>query len=205
MKKKILITAGPTREYIDPVRYISNASSGKMGYSLASASKKLGYDVTLISGPVDIDPPNNVNLVKVETAKEMHKACLKHFKSANVIIMTAAISDFRPISKSKTKIKRSNKPKSIKLVPSVDVLKDLSKKLKSDQILVGFALETDSLIDNARKKLKDKKCDWIVANKSNVIGSDSNKVWLISKEGRKISIPRMKKEDLAVIIMSYIV
>lgn len=201
---KMLITAGPTREYIDPVRYLSNASSGKMGYALASAGIKLGCDVTLISGPVSLEVPKDVKLIPVETAREMQIACFKHFKSADVIIMSAAVCDYRPLVKSKNKIKKNGKNFNLKLVQNPDILTSLGKKKGKDQTLVGFSLETNDLIKNANKKLFSKKCDFIIANMSKAVGSNYNKVWLLSKNGDVVNIPKMSKDDLSMVILSYI-
>ena len=200
----VLITAGPTREYLDPVRYISNDSSGRMGFALAAAAKKLGADVTLISGPVSLPAPRGVRRVDVTSAADMRREVLKRSGKSDVIIMSAAVSDFRPAIFSRQKIKKQAGAKSLKLIKNPDILAELGKKKRDDQILIGFAVETKNLESYARRKLKDKKCDWIVANRHTVIGKDRGHAILLSRHGKRIVLPELPKDELAFIIFSHI-
>lgn len=201
---RVLITAGPTREYIDPVRYISNDSSGRMGFALAQAAQELGGDVTLIAGPVGLETPVGVRGIAVTTAGEMHRAALREAKGADIIIMAAAVADWRPKGTRRSKMKKGAKPPRLELVENPDILSDLCKRRRDSQTIVGFALETADLEKNARRKLKRKGCDWIVANKAKAIGACVSKAILIGKDGKKISLPRLPKEDLAVVILSHV-
>jgi phosphopantothenoylcysteine decarboxylase/phosphopantothenate--cysteine ligase len=198
---KILITAGPTREKIDPVRFISNFSSGKMGYALAEAASKKGYDVTLVSGPVAIVPPKSVKTVQVESAAEMFCEVRRLAKSADLIIMAAAVADYTPANFAKDKIKKKQATLSIKLKKTEDILANLGKHKKEGQILVGFAAETSDLIRNAESKLLKKNLDWIVANEvgkdDRGFSSDNNAATLISGAGKRIDLPLQSKTSLA--------
>ena len=183
--KHILITAGPTREPIDPVRYLSNHSSGKQGYAIAKACADLGAEVTLVSGPVSIPAPINVNTVNVETANEMLEACEKALP-ADVFISVAAVADWRPSTQSGKKIKKDGKgvpPLSLEENP--DILATLSKHKKRPKLVIGFAAETNDVVKHAQAKLTKKACDWIVANdvSGDVMGGDNNTMILISKSG----------------------
>lgn len=199
MKKKFLkflITAGPTRENLDPVRYLTNRSSGKMGYALAAAAKKVGGDVVLVSGPVSLEAPAGVKVIPVVTAREMHKAVMARFKPADVIIKVAAVSDYRPSVVSVKKIKKDKETLTLKLVKNPDILKELGKKKKPAQILVGFAAETNDIFKYGFKKLVEKKCDYMVVNKvGKNLGfeKDSNHVFIFSKDGKKVEIKGSKK------------
>ncbi len=203
-----LITAGPTQEPLDPVRYLSNYSSGKMGYALAKASQKEGHRVILISGPTSLPIPKGVKLIRVKTAREMYQAVFKHFAQADVIIKTAAVADYRPARVSLQKIKKTGKPISIKLVPNPDILKKLGQKKKKHQLLVGFAAETKNSLENARKKLIQKNCDWIVMNdvgKPGIgFGADDNAVTLLPRMGKPICLPCASKEKIASEILTII-
>lgn len=204
---RVLITAGPTREYIDPVRYLSNDSSGRMGFALAQAAVRMGYKVALIAGPVSLPTPDGVKRIDVVSAPEMRRAVLAHAPKADVIIMAAAVSDWRPAKTSLKKIKRTNgrtDERTLLLKETPDILAELGRKKRPGQILVGFALETESLEKNAREKLARKKCDWIVANTASAIGSKSSRAILLSRDGRRIPLPRMPKDNLAFTILSYI-
>ena len=204
----ILITAGPTREYLDPVRYLSNDSSGQMGFALASAAQKLGHQVNLIAGPVQLETPKNTNRIDVVSADEMHKACMKLGKKADVIIMAAAVADFKPARTKKQKIKSrpivQSSNSTIVLKKNSDILEELGRKKNPHQTIIGFALETQDLEKNAKKKLKNKNCNWIIANKAETIASKNAKTWLYSKVGTKHSLPKLPKEDLAFLILSHI-
>lgn len=193
---KVLVTAGPTRENIDPVRFISNRSSGKMGYALAKAAAKRGAAVTLISGPTDLNPPAGVETIKIETTSEMFDAVMGRFDSANLLIMAAAVSDFKPKAISAKKIKKSNGEFSLGLEKNEDVLKEAGKT-KKDQILIGFALETDDLVANAARKLKEKDLDMVIANDASAFESDASKVTFIFKDGTIEELPKMEKEKIA--------
>ncbi len=200
--KKVVVTAGPTREYLDPVRFISNPSSGKMGYALAKVAKGMGANVTLISGKTCLRTPYGVKKVEVETVDEMLEAALAEFSNCDVYVSAAAIGDFKPKSVSTEKIKK-NDNLVIELERTVDILKLLGERKKSGQILVGFAAETEDILDNAKKKLRSKNLDLIVANdvKEGIFGSDFNKVKVIDRDGNIVSYEG-DKEQVAFEILS---
>ena len=206
--KSILITAGPTHEPIDPVRFITNRSSGKMGYSLAEAAIESGAKVTLISGPVNLKPPTNCNLVEIKTAKEMYESVMHHIKGMDVYIGSAAVSDYSPahINESKLKKDGSNAAMTLELKENQDILKSVSE-LKERPYVVGFAAETEDLIENAEKKLKNKKLDLIVANdvsdKEIGFDSDQNEVTLITHKGKEL-IQRQNKKKISKKIIDFI-
>ena len=206
--KSILITAGPTQEPIDPVRFITNRSSGKMGYSLAEAAIESGAKVTLISGPVNLKPPTNCNLVEIKTAKEMYESVMHHIKGMDVYIGTAAVSDYSPahINESKLKKDGSNAAMTLALKENQDILKSVSE-LNDRPYVVGFAAETEDLIENAEKKLKNKKLDLIVANdvsdKEIGFDSDQNEVTLITHKGKEL-IQRQNKKKISKKIIDFI-
>lgn len=201
--KKVLITAGPTIEAIDPVRYITNHSSGKMGYALAKAAYNLGADVTLISGPVSLSPIKGVKTVYINSAKEMFEECKKEFEKSDYIIKAAAVGDYTPVTTSLSKIKKNDASLTLELKKTDDILLYLGKH-KTHQKICGFAMETEDLIENGKEKLLKKNCDLLVANSLNVEGAgfknDTNKVTLIFKDHLK-EIELMSKEDLAYIIL----
>jgi phosphopantothenoylcysteine decarboxylase / phosphopantothenate---cysteine ligase len=205
--KHILVTAGPTVEPLDPVRFISNRSSGKMGYVIAAAAKNRGAEVTLISGPVALDCPTGVKLVKIETALEMHEAVKKHFPKANALIMAAAVADYRPKAIAKDKIKKDKANLPLELIQNPDIIKNIAAQ-KGKRVVVGFALETKDLLANAKKKLTDKHLDFIVANnpttKGIEFGSDNNQATIIAKGGKTHVLPEMPKTELANIILDEI-
>jgi len=203
---RILITAGPTREYLDPIRYISNDSSGRMGFALAAAAKKLGADVTLISGPVSLPAPMGVKRIDITSALDMRRNVMKLQAKADVIVMAAAVSDFKAANFSKQKIKKQagKNVQSIKLVRNPDILSELGRKKRPGQLLIGFAVETKNLEAYAHRKLKEKKCDWIVANKHTVIGEEKGHAILFSKNGKRIVLPELPKDELAFVIFSHI-
>jgi phosphopantothenoylcysteine synthetase/decarboxylase len=196
-KIHFLITAGGTREYIDPVRFISNASSGKMGYALALAAVKAGHKVTLITAPTFLKPPKKVKLVEVVTAEQMFKAVKKHFKNCNCLIMAAAVSDYTPAKVLKTKIKKADKDLVIKLKPTADILKWAGKNKRANQVAVGFALEDKNLRANAEKKLKSKNLDIIIANTPSVIGAEKSTVQIKCKTGKWLVLPKTIKSVIA--------
>lgn len=206
MKPTALVTAGPTREYIDPVRYLSNASSGKMGFALAHALHRAGFRVTLIAGPVDLSTPKGVKRIDVVTAVDMRRQVLIAAKKADIIFMTAAVTDWRPFQRYSTKMKRtrSRGEQAIILKTNPDILAQLGKRKKPSQTLVGFCVETNNLERNARQKLREKKCDWIVANKATSIGSNTSQALLIHKNGKTSTLPQLPKNKLATRILSYV-
>lgn len=198
--KNILITAGPTRERIDPVRYITNFSTGKMGYAIAEAAHELGANVTLVSGPVQLKPPKGVNLIPVESAEDMYQAVMEHFDKADIVVKTAAVADYRPKIVQDNKMKKQSGEMSIELVRTKDILAELGKR-KKHQFLVGFAAETDNLEEYAQKKLKEKNADIIVANNVKKegagFGSDTNIVTIFKKNKEKIELPVLTKKEVA--------
>ena len=203
--KKILITSGRTKENIDPVRYLSNNSSGKMGYSLAQAAVDLGAEVTLISGPTDLKVPNGLkNFISVESALEMYEKMDEYFKNTDIFIACAAVADYRPKEYKKEKIKKSDADLVIELVRNPDILLEMSKK-KEKQLLVGFAAETNDIKENALKKLEKKNLDIIVANNASVMGSDENVIEIIRKDRTSVEISQKSKVELAYDILSEVV
>ena len=210
--RTVLVTAGPTHEAIDPVRFISNLSSGKMGYAVASAARRRGANVILISGPTSLPVPSGVRFISIKSASDMRREILKEVKKADVIIMTAAVSDFTPENYSEKKIKKEDTEGiTVKLKKNPDILSEITSKLRNTQsairnpIIVGFALETDGIIKNAKKKLREKNLDFIVANSINGFGSNQNKVTIIDKKGNLYDIPQMSKDGVAEIILDKIV
>ena len=206
--KSILITAGPTQEPIDPVRYLTNRSSGKMGYALAEAAVEAGAQVTLVSGPVNIEPPARCNLVSVKTAEEMHEAVMHHIKKKDIYIGTAAVADYSPTKVEGSKIKkdRSNLPLVLEMKENKDILKEVSE-LEDKPYMVGFAAETDDLLENARKKLETKKLDLIIANdvsdKSIGFDSNENEVTLITSS-EELLLDRDSKKKISKKILEFI-
>jgi phosphopantothenoylcysteine decarboxylase / phosphopantothenate---cysteine ligase len=208
--RNVLITAGPTHEPIDPVRYIGNHSSGKMGYALAEEARDRGARVTLISGPTALNDPAGVNTIRVGTAEEMAAEVDRHCDEAQIIIAAAAVADFTPVHVAEEKLKRREMTESemkIELRPTRDILRSIGERKRSDQLLVGFALETTSLLDAARAKLLEKNCDMIVANPANEQGAgfafDSNKVTLVTSNN-VTPLPLMSKRECAVEIFDAI-
>jgi len=197
--KKVVVTAGPTREHIDPVRFISNPSSGKMGLAMAEAAQRLGAEVTLIHGPIQIDIPKGFQTIEITSAKDLFEQVQKH-NSADVIIMAAAVSDFTPADYHDQKVKKDGAESSLNLTKTQDILAWLGEYKKDGQTLIGFAMETEKLLENAQSKLKKKKADWIVANslrdKDAGFGSDTNNVHLLGKEHQK-EFSGTKKEWLS--------
>ena len=203
--KKILITSGRTKENIDPVRYLSNNSSGKMGYSLAQAAVDLGAEVTLISGPTDLKVPNGLeNFISVELALEMYEKVDEYFKNTDIFIACAAVADYRPKEYKKEKIKKSDADLVIELIRNPDILLEMSKK-KEKQLLVGFAAETNDIRENALKKLEKKNLDIIVANNASVMGSDENVIEIIKKDRTSVEISQKSKIELAYDILNEVI
>lgn len=206
--KKILITAGPTRESIDPVRYITNRSSGKMGYSIAKEAVKRGALVTLISGPTNMEVPQGIEkFIPIESALDMYNTVMENINDNNIMIGCAAVADYKPKNKSLQKIKKSDNDLSLELDRNYDILKEIGK-IKNDKILVGFAAETNDLIENAKGKIEKKNLDFIVANDLTLDGAgfgvDTNIVKIIDKDGIIENYPKMGKDEVANIILDKI-
>ncbi|MCK4850269.1 MAG: phosphopantothenoylcysteine decarboxylase [Phycisphaerae bacterium] len=193
---RFLITAGPTREYLDPVRFISNPSSGRMGLALARAALGRGHKVTLILGPVHARLPQKARIIHVQTTDQMAQACFKHFPRADCVIMSAAVCDYQPAKARTTKIKKSSAPLTLKLKPTTDILAQLARR-KRRQLLIGFALETDHLQAHALAKLKKKKLDYIIANSPASLASEQIKPIIISADGSIQSLRSVSKLTLA--------
>lgn len=197
LKMHIIVTAGGTREYIDPVRFISNASSGKMGYALARAALKAGHKVTLITTPTAQSSPGGAKIVNVETARQMFEAVKKIWSRCDCLIMAAAVADYTPVRPAKTKIRKTAKSLTIKLKPTIDILKWAGKHKKKNQILVGFALEDKAIRERAKKKLKNKNLDIIVANTPAAIGSPKSTVQIKIPERKWLKFPQATKIAVA--------
>lgn len=202
--RTVLVTAGPTREAIDPVRFISNHSTGKMGYAIARGASLRGARVILVSGPVSIEPPLFAELVPVVSAEDMYNAVMKYKDEADIIIKSAAVADYTPVTISNEKIKKQDGDMSIELKRTKDILKELGQNRRENQFICGFAMETENLIENAVKKLESKNVDMIVANSLKTegagFGTDTNAVTLITKDG-KTELPLMSKIDVAMKIL----
>ena len=198
---KFLITAGPTREPIDPVRYISNRSSGKMGYAIAEAALEAGHEVVLISGPVSLPAPPRAQMVRVTTADEMYDAVHAHLADINIAVLCAAVADFKPAAYVSHKIKKRSGIPTIELVPTRDILASLGAISPRKFLLAGFAAETDELKKNAREKLAKKQCDVVVANDVSASGlgfeSDENELTILLPDHSSRVLPRGAKRDLA--------
>lgn len=195
----VLVTAGGTQEPIDPVRFIGNRSSGKMGYALAAEARKRGAGVTLVSGPSALVAPQQIKLIQVKTAEEMRQAVLQNLAQSQIILMAAAVADFKPARFSKSKIKKEDMPNKVELQPTPDILKEIAQQ-KDERIVVGFALESALNLEAARKKLLGKKLDLIVVNTTEHMGSDKNQVTLVKREGAE-ELPLMYKEEVAKVII----
>lgn len=200
--KKVLVTAGPTIEWIDPVRFISNPSTGKMGYAVAEAARDAGADVVLVSGPVSLEEPEGVEVVQVQTAQEMLEACLKVFPDSDIAVLTAAVSDFRPKDVAQRKLKKATDSEalaSLEMVENPDILATLGQAKTPGQFVVGFAAETEDVVDNARKKLDAKGVDMIVANEVGAgkgFGADGEAAIFVSSSN-DLELPFMAKRELA--------
>ena len=205
--KKILVTAGPTREAIDPVRYITNHSTGKMGYAIAKTAALRGADVTLVSGPAEVEPPMFVNFVPVVTAKDMFEAVTSRSDEMDAVIKAAAVADYRPKFVNTEKTKKKDGDMAIELERTDDILKWLGEHKKDSQFLCGFSMETEHMLENSRAKLKKKNLDMIVANNLKVagagFGTDTNVVTMI-RENKETELPIMSKEEVAGAILDEI-
>jgi phosphopantothenoylcysteine decarboxylase/phosphopantothenate--cysteine ligase len=205
--KRILVTAGPTRESIDPVRFISNPSSGKMGFAVARAAEHRGGKVILITGPTNLPDPNNVTVVRISTAREMAHSVFEHIENSDMVVKTAAVSDYKPKDQAEQKIKKEKDELVLFLEKNQDILKELGRR-KKDRILVGFAAETENLEKYAARKLAEKNLDIIAGNlvdqPTSGFGADNNKVTLFFKDGTKETLPEMPKDDVAHILLDRI-
>ena len=206
--KSVLITAGPTREKIDPVRFLTNHSTGKMGYAIAGEAVKMGARVILVSGPVNLEPPMGAEVIKVESAEEMYQAALEHFDDADVMIGTAAVADYRPKYIYEEKMKKKEGDQALELERTKDILFELGQR-KKDQVIVGFAAETNDVENHAKGKLARKNADMIVANNVKQegagFGADTNIVTIYKKDGTNIELPLMPKVDVARNILTEVV
>lgn len=204
----IVISAGPTREAIDPVRYITNRSTGKMGYAIAEAAREMGLTVTLVSGPVNLQPPEGVEVINIESAADMAKAMKSAAQTADIIVMAAAVADYRPRQYSTSKVKKSDGDMCIELERTEDILLSLGKNKRPGQILVGFAAETDDLLKNAQGKLERKNLDYIAANIVGVPGrgfaADNNAITLIGRDGSQTEFALQSKKNLAEALLQHI-
>jgi len=201
----VVVTAGPTQEPLDPVRFISNRSSGKMGYALAEAALARGARVVLISGPVHLTPPSGVELIRVETAEQMRQAVLERLPEATIVIKAAAVADYHLTQVPSQKRKKSAARWSLELDPTPDILAEIGRS-KGDRLLVGFAAETENLLAEARRKLQDKNCDMLVANRvEEAFGADDNEITLLMRTGEVVELPRASKRQLADKILDYLI
>ena len=204
----VLITAGPTCEDLDPVRYLTNRSSGKMGYAVAEAAARRGARVILISGPTSLESPAGVERIAIRTAEEMHRAVQEKFPASSIAIFAAAVADYRPVQSFDQKIKRDKQPLTLLLEATPDILASVAKN-KGDRLVVGFAAETERVAENARKKLTAKNADMIVANDVTAEGAgfdhDTNIVTLFARDGRDLPLPRMSKTEVAQRILDEVV
>jgi phosphopantothenoylcysteine decarboxylase/phosphopantothenate--cysteine ligase len=196
----VLLTAGPTQEPLDPVRYITNRSSGKMGYALAEAAAARGAQVILVSGPVHLAPPHGVEVIQVHTASEMHDRVMEHLAPASIVIKAAAVADFHLSKVPDQKVKKTAARISLELDPTPDILAEVGRK-KGDRLLIGFAAETQNLVQEARRKMESKNCDMVVANLVGVADSgfesDTNEVTLVTRTGETIPLARASKREIA--------
>ncbi len=197
---KILVTAGATREYLDPVRFFSNPSTGEMGFALAAAARRRGHRVVLVSGPTGLKPPAGVKMVPVTAAREMERAVIRHFPSSDCLLMAAAVSDWRPERRAIRKIKGKERLV-VRMVRNPDILLSVGRRKRPGQVVVGFALETENLVANARRKLRKKKLDLIVANRaggrSSPFGPGRTSVVIIGREGKAKKLAGMTKAGVA--------
>lgn len=205
--KKVLVTAGPTLESIDPVRFVSNHSSGKMGYALAEVCALRGADVTLVSGPTSITASKNIRIVDVKNAEQMFDSVMRNFDDSDIVFMSAAVADYTPVSTSAQKIKKQSGNISLEMKRTKDILKEMGSR-KKGQFICGFSMETENLIENSRAKLKNKNADMIIANSLTTagagFGSDTNVVTIITDDNAE-SLPMMSKSDVAGSIIDHVI
>ncbi len=202
--KRVLVTAGGTREYFDPIRYMSNSSSGQMGYSLAKISYALGGEVTLISAPTCLKKPYGVKKIDVISARDMFNEVMKNIDRVDIIIMNAAVSDFRPKEYSSSKLKKTEESGTVRLEKNPDILYEIGRRKRNNQIIIGFAAESESLIENAKDKLVRKNLDVIVANRLDVFSRDTHEGYIIFKNGDTVKIPELDKDSSALFILEKI-
>lgn len=200
---RILITAGPTREYIDDVRFLSNASSGLMGYSIADAARKCGHEVVLITGPVQIAPPDGCEIIHIETTDELRTACLDEFSKCDGVIAAAAVCDYRPRQRISGKITKTGQPVQFELVETSDVLAELGG-IKDHRWVIGFALESQDPRQNAMRKLRMKNCDYIVLNDTSAIAAESNQIEILGPDGETQREYSGKKSEVARFLTEWI-
>ena len=194
---RILVTAGPTREFIDPVRYITNRSTGTLGYAIAAAAVRRGHDVTLVSGPVELTAPAGAKLVRVVSTADLAREVLARADNADAVVMTAAVADYTPQTPSARKIKKTGLPITLTLAPTTDVLAEIGRRRRPDQRIMGFALETDRGLDEAKRKLAAKNCDFIVLNGPANFGDVRVNVTVLARDGRQVELADMDKGELA--------
>ncbi len=201
MKMKILITAGGTREYIDPVRFISNASSGRTGYALAEAASQKGHEVILITAPTELTRPKGIETVEAVTSRQMFEAVKEHFPRCGCLIMAAAVSDYRPVDVKNRKIKKSGEKMTIELEPTEDILKWAGNNKNTGQFVVGFALEDDNIFANAETKMKEKNLDMIIANSTDAIGGGRSELYIKTANSDWLTLKNAdKKQNAAEVI-----
>ena len=203
----VLVTAGPTCEDIDPVRFLTNRSSGKMGYHLAEAAQRRGAHTLLISGPTNLEPPSGVEFIAVRSTEQMREQVLRHLPETSIVIKAAAVADFRPNTASGQKIKKDGQSLVLELVPNPDILKEIGAR-KEGRILVGFAAETESVLQNGQKKLKEKSLDLLVANDVSQAGAgfdgDTNIVTILTRDGHQVQLDKRPKAEIAHEILNQI-
>jgi len=200
---RILITAGPTREYLDDVRYLSNDSSGRMGYALAEAARKGGHDVVLVSGPVPLPAPAGCEVIRVETTAQMRDACVARFPDCQGVIAAAAVCDYKPRNRVAGKISKTGDPIILEMIETDDVLAELGRN-KGDRWVVGFALEAANARENALQKLRAKNCDWIVLNGPAAIGAETNSVEILGRQGEVLASSAGSKSEVAAMLIEWI-
>lgn len=200
---RILITAGPTREYLDDVRYLSNDSSGRMGYSLAEAALDAGHEVILVSGPVHLSPPKQCECLRINTTAEMRDACVAHFDACDGVIAAAAVCDYKPLNRVAGKISKTGGPITLEMIETDDVLAELGRH-KDGRWVLGFALEAANARENALQKLRAKNCDWIVLNGPSAIGAESNSVEVLDASGQIVTHFSGSKSDVARHLMGWL-
>ena len=200
---RILITAGPTREYLDDVRYLSNASSGRMGFALAAAAIAAGHEVVLVAGPVDLHPPVGCEFHAIETTGEMRTACVTAFPGCDGVIAAAAVCDYKPRQRIDGKMAKTGEPITIEMIETDDVLAELGRE-KNDRWVIGFALEAENARENALQKLRAKNCDWIVLNAPTAIGSETNSVEILAADGNVVAACSGRKAKVATRLIDWI-
>jgi phosphopantothenoylcysteine decarboxylase/phosphopantothenate--cysteine ligase len=200
---RILVTAGPTREYLDDVRYLSNDSSGRMGYALAAAARGAGHEVVLVSGPVHIDPPQGCECLSVSTTAQMRDVCVSRFAECDGVIAAAAVCDYKPLNRVPGKISKTGGPITLEMIETDDVLAELGR-LKGDRWVLGFALEAANARENALQKLRAKNCDWIVLNGPAAIGAETNSVEVLDAGGRVVMAFAGPKAAVAAHLISWL-